>query len=194
MALCEIRRFAAFANHDHARIVFDLADGFDNIAVAQARGNLIDARRIHNGARVFQNGPAPLTNQFRALGVNFRKLLHQSAARSQADGAGQVLFLRRFTTSKHMDQLNRRRGQPGYPGRVGADTFRIDRPVDQRDNFLCHDASFLNAPSVCPSRPAYHAGRADPPGFPSLCSCRQLPPRHRRGGTSELQGPAPEPN
>ena len=135
----EIRRLAALADDDDAGVSLDLADGLDDVALPQARGDRGHAVAVHDGAGVLEDGAAALAGQPGALRVDLGQLLQQFAARAEADRAGQVRLFRGLAAAEHVDQLDRGGGAPCDPGSVVADAFGIDRAVNKGDDLLlCH--------------------------------------------------------
>ena len=171
----EVRRLAAFADQDQARRRdSSLGHGFDDIAVTQAGGDLRQRRPGQDRPRVFQDGAAVFGDQLGALAS--RSASSVSSVRARAQAGSRRKDRCRPPPSRRPSTCISSTAAPvrdDDPGSVVADAGRIDRAVDQCDDFLCH-ASSLNAPAACPSRPACRAWPACRRWFPMPRSCPMI--------------------
>jgi hypothetical protein len=126
MPLGKIRRLAAFADDDDAGLALDLANGLDDVAMAQAGCDLGHAVLIDDGARIFKDRAASVAHELGALRVKFGQFLHQLRAGAQTDRAGEVGLAGRLAPAEHMDQFHGRLRALRDPGGVVANAFGIE--------------------------------------------------------------------
>ena len=129
---------AALADHDHGGIVILRRNGVDQMALMQGGGDNDDPGALQQVAGIRQHRRAALRHQLGALRVKRRQFLLQRAARPKPDRTGMIGVNAAVLGSHHMHQRHRDSAAAGKPRGMFAHAGRIDRAIDQCDDFLRH--------------------------------------------------------
>jgi len=142
MQLREVGRLAALADDDEIAILLVFLQGLDEIAVAQMRLYLPNARCEQIRLCLVQDQATAPMRDTRPNGVELGEFLKQCFARID-DHAAAVISrrARHVATTEHVQELDGRIRALARPGRVIDHALRVDRAIE-RSKQLCHDVTF----------------------------------------------------